>query len=152
MKSKKIIESVKKLRLETRAGIMDCKKALEKTKGNLEKAKEILGRRAVVKAQKKAGKKTNQGYVATYTHNNGKIGAMIELLSETDFVARNQEFRNLAKELCLQVAAMAPKNLRELLTQDYIRDPGRTIGQLIKETIAKFGENIRIGRFKRFEI
>jgi len=147
-----LIELVKQLRLETGTAVMDCKKALEETRGNLEKAKKILEKRALVKAQKKAGKETNQGYVATYTHNNGKIGVVVELLSETDFVARNQEFRRLAKELCLQVAAMSPKNLEELLAQDYIRDPSRTIGQLIKETIAKFGENIRIGRFKRFEI
>jgi len=149
---KKIVELVKQLRQETGAGIMECKKALEETKGDLEKAKQILRERGMARAEKKAERETKEGYVATYTHSNGKIGVMVEVLSESDFVARNDEFRQFARELCLQIAAMAPKNEEELLAQAYIRDPAKTVEQLIKETIARFGENIKIGRFERFEI
>jgi len=146
------LEIVKQLREETGAGIMDCKSALEKAKGDFKKAKEILEEEGAQKAAEKAERATSQGYIATYTHSTGKIGAMVEILCETDFVARNEEFRQFAKEICLQVAAMAPKNQKQLLKQEYIRDPSKTIDQLIKATIAKFGENIKIGRFERIEI
>ena len=149
---KKIVELVKQLRQETGAGVMECKKALEEAKGDLEKARQILKKRGIAKAEKKAERETKEGYVATYTHSNGKIGVMIEVYCESDFVARNDQFRQFAKELSLQIAAMAPKDRKELLSQAYIRDPNKTVEQLIKETIAKFGENIKVGRFERFEI
>lgn len=150
--TQKTIDLVKKLREKTGAGIMDCKKALVDGSNDLKKAEALLKEKGLAKAKEKADRETKQGYVATYTHSNGKTGSMVELLSETDFVARNQEFRRLAQELCLQVAAMDPKNVKELLNQDYIREPEKKIKDLIEEIVIKFGENIKIGRFQRFEI
>lgn len=143
---------VKKLREETGAGIMDCKLALEEAKGDFKKAKKIIEEKGIENAAKKQERATCQGYVATYTHSTGKVGAIVEVLCETDFVARNEDFRNFAREICLQVAAMDPKNDRELLNQEYIRDPSKTIEKVVKTHIAKFGENIRIRNFQRFEI
>jgi len=149
---KKIIELVKQLRQDTGAGVMECKKALEDAKDDIEKAKKILQKQGLAKAKKKSERETGQGYVATYTHVNGKIGVMIKILCESDFVAKNAEFQQFAKDLCLQVAAMGPKNARQLLSQDFIKDPGLTIDKLVKLIIAKFGENIKIDKIERFEI
>ena len=143
---------VKKLRQETGGGVMDCREALVKAGGNYEKARKILAAEGIKKAAKKQGRETKQGYVATYTHAPGRVGAMVEVWCETDFVARNREFQDFARELCLQVAAMNPKDEKELLKQAYIRDPEKTVEEFVKSQIAKFGENIRLGRFQRFEI
>jgi len=150
--SKKIIELVKDLRADTGAGIMECKQALESTGGDLAKAKELLKKQGLAKAKKKGDRETHQGYVATYTHANGKIGVMVKILCESDFVSKNAEFQEFAKNLCLQVAAMAPKNVKEFLSQDYIKEPDQTIDQLVKSIIAKFGENIKVDEIGRFEI
>lgn len=150
--NKVIINKVKKLRAQTGAGVMDCRKALEEARGDLERAKEILRKKGLEKAEEKMGRETNQGWVATYTHATGRVGVVVSLLCETDFVSRNEEFQRLAKEICLQIAAMNPKDKSELLKQEYIRDPQKTIEELIKEAIAKFGENIKIGEFRRIEI
>lgn len=149
---KKIIKQVKKLRGETGAGVMECKKALEESKGDLTKAKEVLKKSGLAKAAKKSERETHQGYIASYTHTNGKIGVIVEILSESDFVSRNEEFKTFAKNLTLQIASMAPKNLKELLTQNYIRESEKTVSDLLNELISKFGENIKIGRFERIEI
>ena len=151
MKKSDLLEQVKKLRQETGAGVMMCKKALEET-GDYQKEKEWIKKKGVEKAEEKKERETKEGYVATYTHATGKIGVVVELLCETDFVSRNQEFRQLAQEICLQVAAMNPKDKKELLAQEYIREPGKTIETLLKEAVAKFGENIQIGDFARLEI
>ena len=151
-KSNDIINKVKELRVSTGAGVMDCKKALEETGGDLEKAKKLLEKMGLKKAEKKKDRETKQGWVATYTHATGRVGVGLSLLCETDFVSRNEEFQKLAKEICLQIAAMAPKDKKELLSQDYIRDPSKTVGTLIDEAIAKFGENIQVGEFFRIEI
>jgi elongation factor Ts len=150
--TKKIVEQVKKLREETGAGVMACKKALDDSKGDMEKAKQIIAKKGLAKAEEKAGRETNQGWVASYTHSTGKVGVVVSLLCETDFVARGQDFQTLAKEICLQVAAMNPKNEKELLDQQYIRDPSKKVKDLIKESIAKLGENIRVGSFNRIAI
>ncbi len=147
-----LIEKVKQLRKELGLGIMEIKTALEKSGGDKKKAREILREEGFKKAEKKAGRETGQGRIATYTHSNGKIGSMVELLCETDFVARNEEFINLAKDLCLQVAAMAPANAADLLKQEFIKDPSKSVDELIKALIAKFGENIKVGRIIRWEI
>lgn len=152
MNKKDLIARVKKLREETGAGVMVCKRALEEAGGDFEKAKEIVRQQGLEKAEEKKERETRQGWVATYTHATGRIGVVVELLCETDFVARNPEFQRLAQELCLQVAAMKPKNRTALLKQEYIREPGKTIGELIKEAISRFGENIRVGKIKRVEI
>lgn len=147
-----LVDQVKQLREETGAGIMECKRALAETKGDLVKAKEILKKQGLAKAKEKDDRETKEGFVATYTHTNGKIGVMVEIFCESDFVARSDQFRQFAKDLCLQIASMAPENLKELLAQDYIRDPAVKIGDLVKLTVAKFGESIKIGKFERFEI
>lgn len=143
------INNVKKLRDETQAPVMECKRALEESKGDFKKAKELLNKWGVEKMAKKADRKTEEGAVGSYIHANGKVGAIISVLCETDFVARTDEFKKLAKELAMQVAAMEPKNTDELMKQTYIRDPKMTIDDLVKQTSAKLGENIRIAAFSK---
>lgn len=146
------IDDIKKLREETSASIADCREVLEEAKGNLEKAHELLRKKGFEKAEKKAERATEQGLVDAYIHANGKIGVLVELLCETDFVAKTDEFKHLAHEIALQVSAMNPKDVDELLKQEYIRDASKTISDLIKETIAKLGENITLKRFSRIEV
>jgi elongation factor Ts len=158
---------VKTLREQTGAGVMDCRNALKSTGGDMEKALVILKEKGILKAQKKAARATGSGLVECYIHTAGRIGAMIEINCETDFVARTDEFKELAHSLAMQVAAMAPvcvsnENAPEggepvpdeacLLLQPYIKDPTRTIKDVIVETIAKTGENIKVRRFSRYEL
>lgn len=145
------IELLKKLREETQAGVSDCKHALEDANGDYEKAKKLLSQRGLEKAAKKEGKETSQGLVEAYIHG-GKVGVLVELRSETDFVARNEEFKKLAHEIAMQVAAMNPKDGTELLQSAYIRDAKISIDALIKQTIAKVGENITVARFSRMAL
>ncbi len=152
MDNKKIIELVKKIRAEMGLGIMEIKAALEEAKGDEKKAKEILKAKGFEKAEKRAERETHQGRVATYTHSTGKIGVMVELLCETDFVAKNEDFLSVTKDLCLQVAAMDPENVEVLLEQEFIKDPAIKIKDMVTALNAKFGENIKIGRICRFEI
>lgn len=146
------IQDVKKLRDKTQAPVMECKRALEEAKGNFEKAKELLNKWGVEKMAKKADRKTEEGIVASYIHANGKVGSLVSLLCETDFVARTDEFKKLAKELAMQAAAMEPKDRDDLIKQAYIRDPKMTVEDLVKQTSAKLGENIRIAAFSRHSI
>jgi elongation factor Ts len=146
------IEQIKQLRSETGVSISECKKALIEAKGDIEKAKEILRKRGQDFAQTKAERKTCEGIVETYIHPNGKIGVMVELCCETDFVGSCEEFRKLAHELCLQIAAMNPTSESSLLAQPWIRDESKAIKDLIDEYIAKIGENIAVKRFARYEI
>ena len=188
---------VKTLRDMTGAGFMECKKALEETGGNLEEAVEVLRKKGVAKAAKKAGRETKEGLIHSYIHAGGRVGVLLELNCETDFVARNEVFKELANELALQIAAMKPKWVKRedvpkeiiekegeiareaaiaegkpehiaekiaegkvnkffqencLLEQKFIKDETKTVEELIKEYIAKLGENIQVGRFCRFEI
>ncbi len=160
-------ETVKKLRDLTGAGMLDCKKALEETGGELEKAKEILRQRGVAIAEKKAAQETRQGLVEAYIHPDGRLGALVELNCQTDFVARTDGFQALAHDLAMQVAATDPQHIAPeelpagsdgnpeelcLLAQPFIRDPSHTIQDLINDTIAKTGENIRVRRFARFHL
>jgi len=145
-------EDVKRLREETGAGVMDCKRALDEAKGNFEKAKGLIKERGLAKAKEKADREAKEGIVEAYVHAGGRIGAMVELSSETDFVARNPDFRELAKEIAMQVAAMDPTNVDQLLEQPYIRDSSKTIGELVTGIAATTGENVRVKRFKRFEL
>ena len=146
------IELVKKLRVETSASIADCKNALEQSNGDYKKATEWLKKRGIEKAEKKADRETNQGIVESYVHGDGKIGGLVTLLCETDFVARTGEFKNLAHEIALQVSAMNPADVKSLLDQEYIRDPQMKISELIKQTIGKLGENIVVREFSRVEL
>lgn len=146
------ISDVKKLREETQAPIMECQKALNETKGDFKKAKELLNKWGVEKIATKSDRKTEEGLVESYIHANGKVGAMVAVLCETDFVARTDEFKKLVHEVALQVAAMETKDVKDLLKQPYIRDPKLTIEDLVKQTAAKLGENIKIKSFYREKI
>ncbi|MBP7832949.1 MAG: translation elongation factor Ts [Candidatus Levybacteria bacterium] len=142
---------IKELRDKTGAGINDCREALLESKGDLKKAEEILQKKGFEKAAKKGDRETGQGLIESYVHA-GRIGVLVELNCETDFVARTDEFKTLAHEIALQVSSMNPKNTEELLKQEYIRDGSKTIEELVKAAIAKLGENIVLGRFHRIEI
>jgi len=143
---------VKELRSLCGAGISDCQKALEEANGDIKKALVILRQQGQEIAAKKAEREAREGVVAAYVHANQKIGAMVALSCETDFVARTGEFKNLAYELAMQVAAMAPTSIEELLAQEYIRDPQIKVGELIAQTVGKIGENIKVKEFVRLEV
>jgi elongation factor Ts len=131
---------------------MDCKRALDEAKGDFAKAKTLIKERGLAKAKEKADREANEGLVEAYVHAGGRIGALVELSSETDFVARNPEFKELAREIAMQVAAMDPTDVDQLLGQAYIRDASKTIGELVTSIAATTGENVRVKRFKRFEL
>ncbi len=160
-------EDVKKLREETGAGVMDAKRALDEAEGNFEKAKAVLRERGMAAAAKRSERETGQGVVEAYIHNGGRIGVIVEVQCETDFVARTDGFRQLAKDVAMQIAAMNPLALtpeevpaerngtaeeNALLTQNFIKDGSRTIQQLVQDVVATTGENVRIARFSRFEL
>lgn len=143
---------VQQLRAETGAGIMDAKKSLQEAGGDVGKAKALLKERGLTKAAKKADRETAEGIVHSYIHGGGKIGVLLELLCETDFVAKNDGFRDLAQELAMQIAAGNPKDVDDLLAQPHIKDEKRTVEQLLQESIAKLGENIKVTRFTRYAL
>lgn len=142
------IDDLKKLREETGAGIADVRSALEEAKGDTAKAREIIKKKGFDKATSKSDREVKAGLVDVYSHG-GRVGVILELLSETDFVAKTDDFKHLAHELCLQVASMQPGSVGELLEQEYVRDGSMTIEALIKSVVAKLGENIQVGRFER---
>lgn len=146
------INTIKKLRNETGAGVMRVKNVLDEVKGDEKKALEILKKEGFERVAKRSDRATSQGIVASYIHHSGKIGVLVEILVETDFVAKNELTQALGKEIALQVASMNPKNLKELLDQEFIKEPKKTISDLVKEVSAKTGENVKIGRFARIEI
>lgn len=146
------ISQIKKIRDETGASVMDIKRVLEEARGDEKKARERLQKRGFEKAGKKAERETRSGRIFTYVHHSRTVGSMVSLLCETDFVARTDEFQILGREIAMQVASMNPASVEELLGQEYIREPRKTIETLVKEVIAKTGENIKIQEFKRFEI
>jgi elongation factor Ts len=157
---------------------MDCKRALEETGGDLKKATDYLRQTGLAKADKKMGRVANQGLIEVYVHAGGRIAAMVELNCETDFVARTPDFKTLARDIAMQVAAMNPKYVSAeavpegdwaglegefgdrkkaaeavcLLEQAFIRDPKRSINELVREQVAKLGENVQVTRFARFEV
>jgi len=150
--SKVTMKDIKKLRDETQAGIMEVKKALEEAKGDEKKAKEILKREGLTKAAKRADKATGEGQIYSYIHNGGRVGAMVEVRCETDFVAKGDVFQKLCKELAMQIVSMNPKNVKDLLKQDYIRDSSKKMEDLVKETSAKVKENIVVSKIVRLNI
>ena len=158
---------IKELREETNAGVMACRTALVEADGDIKKAVKLLEERRLIEASKKVERVAAQGLIEAYVHTGGRIGALLELNCETDFVANTDEFKDMAHNLAMQVAALNPIYVcREdvpagtkcnpttdcLLEQSYIKDPTRTIQDIISETIVKTGENIRISRFTRFEL
>lgn len=190
-------KDVQELRQRTGAGMMECKRALEESKGDIEKAAESLRTRGIAKADKRVGKTTSEGLVSSYIHHNGKVGVLLEINCETDFVARTDDFKTLAREVALHIASAAPLAVdksgvpsevveRErrifeeqarltgkpeqiiakmvegkvesyykdvaLLSQPWIREPKKTVGDLVKETSARVGEHIQVRRFVRYQL
>ncbi len=143
--------NIVKLRELTGAGIMDCKRALQESNGDIDLAKNIIAEKGLAKAEKKSERKTGSGLLESYIHN-GRVGVLLELRCETDFVAKTDDFKNLAHDLAMHIAAMKPENVEGLLAQPFIKDASQTIGDLIKKTIAKLGENTVIERFTRYEL
>ena len=163
------VDSIKLLRNSTGFGIMECKKALEDADGDIEKAKELLEKLGSLKATKKLSRDTKEGVIESYIHNGSRVGAIVELNSETDFVARTSEFKELAHDIAMQVAAMNPQYINSddvpdekddteineddfLVNQACIKDPSKTVENMISDAVGKMGENIRITRFIRFAI
>ncbi len=161
------VDIIKVLREQTGAGIMDCKRALEQSAGDLKEAEELLRLKGIASAAKKASRDTNEGLIESYIHSGGRIGVLLEVNCETDFVARTSEFKDLAHDLAMQVAAMAPLYIDEddaeeddsasgpesiLMQQPFIKDPTRTIQDLVNETVGRLGENVRVRRFTRFSL
>ena len=160
-------EMVKELRDQSGAAVMRCRNALVETEGDMQRALQILKKQILFQAEKKTTRSATQGLIETYVHGGGRIGAMVEVNCETDFVARTDEFKELAHHLAMQVAAMSPQFIsREevspgtevepqtacLLLQADIKNPDKTVQEIIAETIAKVGENIKVSRFARFEL
>ena len=146
------VEDIKKLRQICGGGIMECRKALEECNGDYKKAEELINQWGLKKAEKKKDREVGQGIVEAYVHCSGKVATLVSLLCETDFVARTDDFKNLAHELAMQIAAMNPKDVKELLAQQYIRDPKKTVEEVVKQVIGKLGENIVVKEFKRLTI
>jgi len=161
------VEQIRDLRTQTGAGIMDCKQALEVSQGDMEKAMEALREKGFAQAAKRADRVTNQGLIEAYIHTGGRVGAMVELGCESDFVARTPEFRALAHDIAMQVAAMAPTYLDEddiqdgddrpvaqvsLLRQPFIKDNASSVGEVVQELAARMGENVRVLRFTRLAL
>lgn len=161
------VELIKNLREQTGAGISDCKKALEDNDGDLARAVETLRQKGFEQAAKRSDRETSQGLVEAYIHTGGRVGALVQLGCETDFVARTDEFRALAHDIAMQVAAMSPVYLNEddiasdddrpaaqvcLLQQPFIKDGSRTLADLVRETAAQTGENVRIVHFSRLAL
>jgi elongation factor Ts len=161
------IEAVKELRKRTNVGVADCNKALLEMGGDMEKAMEFLKQRGAAIVEEKKDAAVTEGVIEAYVHHTRRIGVLVELNCETDFVARTAEFKELAHDLAMQIAATAPQFVTSeemppeveadpqtvcLLNQPFIKDPARTVQEIIAETIAKVGENIRVGNFARFEL
>lgn len=159
---------IKELREATGAGVMDAKRALEEAEGDLKKATILIREKGIAAAAKRSERETSQGVVESYIHGGGRIGVIVELNCETDFVANTADFRQLARDVAMQIAAMNPKVVSvedrstedegspdaeiALLAQPFIREPGKTIGDLVKDVVARTGENVRVRRFARFEL
>ena len=146
------ISQIKNLRQKTGAGVMDCRRALEETNGSREKAETLLRKWGIERSEKKKERVTRAGIVDSYVHAGGKVGVLLEIACETDFVAKTDDFKNLSHEICLQIASMNPKDTKALLSQEYIRDPKINIETLVKQVIGKVGENIRLVHFSRFQL
>jgi elongation factor Ts len=143
-------DAVQKLREATGAGVMDCHRALQEAKGDFDAAIKIIHEKGFSKVEKRADRETGAGMIHSYLHN-GRIGVLVNLRAETDFVVRSDPFQELAHELAMQIAASAPKDVDELLAGPYIKDESRTVKDLINDVIAKTGEKVAIKEFSRLE-
>lgn len=142
---------IQKLREITGAGVMECKRALEEAGGDFDKAKSVIYERGLAKAEKKSDRATGAGLLETYIHNN-RVGVLLELRCETDFVAKNELFKELAHNIAMHIAALNPANIEELLAQNFVKDESITIESLIKTAVGKIGENMKVEKFCRYEI
>ena len=138
------LDQIKALREETGAGIMDVRKALIESEGDTKAAKVWIEKKGLKRVAEKEDRTTEAGYVFSYVHFNGKVGSLVKLACETDFVAKTDDFQNLGREIAMQVASMKPENIEELLKQDYLRDSSKTIEQIVKLVSGKTGENVKI--------
>ena len=145
-------QQVKQLRDKTKASMMECKKALVKSKGDEKEALKILEKKGRIIAMKKSERGAEQGIVEAYIHSDKKMGVLLELKCETDFVARNEEFKELAHDLAMHIAGMDSKDEKDLLKEPFVKNPEIVVKDLIDEKIAKLGENIKVGKFIRFEL
>ena len=146
------VQDIKKLREETGAGVLEVKQALEELSGDYEKARVLLMTKGAAKAAKKAERITKDGLVRSYIHGAGKIGSLIVVACETDFVARTEDFKKLCHEVAMQVCTDEYKDVDDLLEAEYIRDPNKKVKDLVTETVAKVGEKIEIKKFIRFAV
>ena len=146
------LELIKQLREETGISVGECKKALDESGNDFEKAKEILNKKGLEIVEKKSEREVKAGSVFSYIHQNKKVGVMLDMRCETDFVASNEEFEVVAREVCLHIAAMNSEDVESLLKEEWIKDDSKTIQDLVSGLVAKFGENILIEKFIRYEI
>lgn len=146
------LEQIKKIREMLGSGVVETKKALDEAGGDEKKAIEIIRKNSQSKAAKKIDREAGEGAVVSYIHPNNKLGALVKLYCESDFVAKNEEFLELAKDIAMHISAMNPENNDSLLAQPFVKNPEQTVNDLINEKIAKIGENIRVGDFFRVEL
>ncbi|MEK9200341.1 MAG: translation elongation factor Ts [Patescibacteria group bacterium] len=146
------INDLKALREKTSAGVADCREALEQASGDMKTAEEILKKKGLERAAKKSDREVKAGAVFSYIHHTGRLGAILSLACETDFVAKTDDFQKLGKEIALHIASTKPASVEELLEQEYVRDGSKKISELIKETIGKLGENISVVDFRVLEV
>ena len=145
-------QQIKELRDKTGVSVSACKRALEEAGGDMEKALAVLQRESAKSAEKKADRALGSGVIEAYVHNNKKVGVILELKSESDFVSGNEEFRTLAKDAAMHIAASSPSNLDELMGQPYIKNPTVTVKELLNQAVQKFGEKIEVSRFAKYNL
>lgn len=146
------IEQIKALRDRTGVSVGECKKALEEADGDIDKAIEVLKSKGAAVAAKKSGRALGAGVVSAYIHNNGQVGTLLTMACETDFVAKNPEFKTMADDIAMQIAAFVPANVEELLALPFIKDPSLTVADVIKNGVQKFGERIELVAFNRLAV
>lgn len=146
------MDLIKSLREETGVSVMQCKKALEEAGGDMEAARKVLAEKSAAAAEKKADRELGAGTVAAYVHGNGATGAMVALMCETDFVSNNEEFKTLGKDIAMHVTAMAPESVADLLAQEFIKNPEKTIKDVLQEATQKFGEKVEVTEMSRFSV
>ncbi len=144
-------DEIVKLREKTGAGVMDCKRALTDAKGDFDAAVALIGERGLVKVEKRADREAGAGMIFSYVHND-RIGVLVDMRAETDFVVHSDPFKETIREIAMQVAAAAPENVEALLSQPYIKDESKTVQDLVNEVIAKVGENVKVRTFSRIEL
>lgn len=146
------LADIQALREKTGFGVMDVKRALEEAAGDVAQAERLLGQRGAMVAAKKADRETKAGRIEAYVHGDGRIGVLVEVNSETDFVAKNTDFSGFVHDLALQIASMNPANVEELLQGQFIKDSSKTVQQVLHDQVGKIGENLQIRRFVRYEL